>query len=137
MKILLNIICWVFAGFCIYFPFSYFHKEADIKEIKVSHILVETQDEALNIRNEITQNKKSFEDMAKENSLCESKDQGGNIGYNIRGRLLPEFEKAAFKLAKNEISEPVKTSQGWHLIKMYDIKYFSDKENFERRYFYQ
>ncbi len=135
MKIVLNILCLILTVFCIYFPFSYFHKEADTKEVKVSHILVNTQQEALNIRKEITENKKSFEQMAKENSLCESKEDGGNIGYNMRGRLFKEFENAAFKLKKNEISQPVKTEAGWHLIKVYDVKYFSDKENFERRYF--
>ncbi len=135
MKIILNILCWILIIYGFYFPFSYFHKEADKMEVKISHILVNTQDEAINIRKEITENHKSFEQMAKEHSLCKSKDRDGDIGYNMRGRLFKEFEEAAFKLKNYEISQPVKTQAGWHLIKIYDTKYFSDKENFERRYF--
>ena len=135
MKIILNILCWILIVYCFYFSFSYFHKEADKMELKISHILVKTEDEANSIRKEITENNKSFEQMAKEHSLCESKSRNGDIGYNMRGRLFKEFEDAAFKLSNNQISEPVKTQAGWHLIKVYDTKYFSDKENFERRYF--
>lgn len=135
MKIVLNILCLILTFFCIYFPFSYFHKTGDIKDIRISHILVNTEEEAANIRKQITENKKSFEDMAKEYSLCETKSQGGDIGLKTRGMLLPELEAAAFNLKKNQISAPVKTSQGWHLVKLFDVKYYSDKENFQRRYF--
>ena len=129
MKVVINILCWILVVFCIYFPFSYFHKDMDKKEIKISHILVETQEKALDLQKEIKEGK-SFEELAEKHSLCPSKENKGDIGYNMRGRLLPEFETAAFKLDNKEISEPVKTEEGWHLIKIYDIKYFSDKENF-------
>lgn len=129
MKVVLNILCWILAIFCIYFPFSYFHKDMDKKEVKISHILVETQEKALDLQKEIKEGK-SFEELAEKHSLCPSKEKKGDIGYNMKGRLLPEFETAAFKLNNKEISEPVKTEEGWHLIKIYDIKYFSDKENF-------
>ncbi len=134
MKIILSVFCWLLAVFCIYFPFSYFHKDMDKKEIKISHILVNTQEEALNIKKEID-NGKSFEDMAEKYSLCPSKKQKGDIGYNMRGRLIPEFENAAFKQPLKKVSVPVHTHEGWHLIKIYEVKYFSDKENFLRRYF--
>ena len=64
MKIVLNIFCWLLAAYCIYFPFSYFGKEADRKEINVSHILVATQEEAENIKKQIEEEGKSFEEMA-------------------------------------------------------------------------
>lgn len=135
MKVVLNIICWVLALLCCYFPFAYHHSEMDKMELKISHILVDTQEEILNIRKDIVDKKASFEQMAEQYSKCESKAQKGDVGYNMRGKLIKEFEDAAFKLKLRELSEPVKTKEGWHLIKVYDIKYFSDKENFERRYF--
>lgn len=131
MKLITSIFCWILVIYCIYFPFSYFHKEADKKEIKISHILVDTQEEALNIKSELEE-KKSFEELAEKYSQCPSKKQKGDIGYNMRGKLIPEFEKAAFKLDKNIVSDPVQTSEGWHLIKVYDIKYFSEKEEPEQ-----
>lgn len=135
MKTVLKILCFVFAAICCVFPFVYTHGEADKKEVKISHILVNTEEEAIKVRQEIVDGKK-FEDMVEQYSICESKAQKGSIGYNIRnGVLLKEFTDAAFKLNKFELSEPVKTSAGWHLIKIYDIKYFSDKDNFSRRYF--
>lgn len=135
MKTLLKILCFLFAAICCVFPFVYTHSDADKREIKISHILVNTQEEASEIRQKIVDGSR-FEEMAEQYSICESKAQKGNIGYNIRnGALLKEFTDKAFKLKKFELSEPVETSVGWHLIKIYDIKYFSDKDNFSRRYF--
>ena len=130
MKIVLNIFCWLLAAYCIYFPFSYFGKEADRKEINVSHILVATQEEAENIKKQIEEEGKSFEEMAEANSL-DSAANRGNLGYGARDRFADEFSKVAFKLDKETVSEPVKTEYGWHLIKVYDIKNYSDKENFQ------
>ncbi len=135
MKVVLNILCWVTVVFCCYFPFAYNHSEMDKAEIKVSHILVNTQEEAQNIKKEITDNKKSFELMAEKYSQCPSSKDMGDIGYVMRGRLIPEFEKEAFKLDAKVVSDPVQTREGWHLIKIDGIKYYSDKENFSRRYF--
>ena len=135
MKVVLSIICWLFVALCCYFTFAYNHNEMDKMELKISHILVDTEEQALEIKKEITENKKSFGEMAEKYSQCPSSKDKGDIGYNMRNKLIKEFEVAAFKLNKNEISEPVKTSEGWHLIKVTDAKYFSDKENFSRRYF--
>ncbi len=130
MKIIVSLLCWLLTAFCVWFPFAYFHSDMDKKEVRISNILVDTEEEALEIKQLIADGK-SFEEMAQERSTCESREQKGDIGYNERGRLLPEFEKAAFKLKKRVVSDPVQTEVGWHLIKIYDIKYYSDRENFE------
>lgn len=134
MKVVLSIICWIFAILCCCFPFLYNHSAMDKMEVKISHVLVDTQDEIINLRKEIVDGK-SFEDVAEQYSQCPSKAQKGDIGYHRHGELLSEFETAAFELEPGVLSEPVQTSEGWHLIKVYDVKYFSDKENFSRRYF--
>ena len=57
-----------------------------------------------------------FAELAKANSDCPSKEKGGDLGEFTKGRMVPEFEKAAFSLPLNTVSEPVKTQFGWHLI---------------------
>lgn len=134
MKLILNIFCWILAIYCIYFPFSYFHSEMDKKEFKISHILVDSKEKALEIKEEIVNKNKTFENAAQEYSLCESKKDKGDIGYSMRGMLFKELEDIALNLDKNIISEPIKTEAGWHIIKVTDLKYFSDKENLAKRY---
>jgi peptidyl-prolyl cis-trans isomerase C len=94
-------------------------KEND--ELKVSHILVQSQDNADDLYKKIKNGSLSFEDAAK-NSLDGTKDKGGDIGYISRGQTVPEFEEKAYSLKKGQVSEPVKTQFGWHIIKVTDIK---------------
>jgi foldase protein PrsA len=80
-----------------------------------SHILVEDEAEAQRIRAEVTA--ENFADLARENSTdTGSAQQGGSLGPIQKGQLVPEFEKVAFALADGEISDPVKTQFGWHII---------------------
>lgn len=90
-----------------------------MEEIKASHILVETQEEAVNLKEEILSGK-AFEDVAAENSLCPSGANGGDLGFFGRGQMVSEFENAAFDLKVGELSDPVKTNFGWHLIMVTD-----------------
>ena len=83
---------------------------------RAKHILVETEEKAKEIKEKIN-NGLSFEDAAKEFSSCPSSSQGGDLGSFTRGRMVPEFEDAAFSLEVGEVSEPVKTQFGYHLIK--------------------
>lgn len=134
MKLFLNIFCWILAVFCIYFPCTYFNSDMNKKDFQVKHILVNTQEKASSIRNDILEKKITFDAAAKEYSLCESKENNGDLGYNTKGKLDKDFENAVLKLDTNVISEPVQTQAGWHLIKVVDVKHFSDAENFGKRY---
>lgn len=92
------------------------------KEIKVSHILVDNEKKAKDIKVKLSKGGK-FETLAKESSRDEgSKANGGEIGYVIEGQLVPEFESKAFSMKVNEISDPVKTQFGWHIIKVSEIR---------------
>lgn len=86
-----------------------------------SHILVKTEEEAKRIKEKLNQGEK-FEDLAKQYSLCPSKKKGGNLGWFFNGQMVKEFEKATFDLKKGEISKPIKTQFGWHIIKLNDKK---------------
>jgi len=81
------------------------------------HILVDTLEQMQEIKLEIV-NGLSFEEAARKYSKCPSAAQGGSLGSFTRGRMVPEFEKAAFELQVGEISEPVKTQFGYHLIQL-------------------
>jgi len=87
--------------------------------VKASHILVDTKSEADSIKAKIDSGE-SFEALAKKYSKCPSGKEGGDLGYFGRGQMVPEFENAAFSIPIGEVSEPVQTQFGWHLIKVYD-----------------
>lgn len=75
------------------------------------------------LREEITSGRTSFEDVAKrESEDTISGPTGGDLGRGARGRFVPEFETAAFALRTGQVSEPVKTQFGWHLIKATERK---------------
>ena len=86
--------------------------------VNASHILVETEEKALDILAEIDAGK-SFEDAAKEYSSCPSKENGGSLGDFGRGQMVPEFDTAVFEMQIGEVTRvPVKTQFGYHLIKL-------------------
>ena len=134
MKIVLKTICIIFALFVCIFPFKYNHSYADKKEIKASHILVTKEELAKEIKAQLDKEPKKFEELAKKYSKCPSGADGGDIGYTQRGVILPEIENVVFNSELNKITEPVKSSEGWHIIKVTEIRYFSDKDNFAKRY---
>ena len=91
------------------------------KMVKASHILVKTEEEAKNLKSEI-KNAEDFERKAKEVSLCPSSSRGGDLGWFEKGQMVKPFEDAAFSMEKGEISEPVKTQFGYHLLYLADRK---------------
>jgi parvulin-like peptidyl-prolyl isomerase len=85
-------------------------------KIKASHILLEKQSQALRIVEELEAGK-DFNGLARKYSTCPSGKRGGNLGKFGRGQMVKEFEKAAFALKVGEVSPPVKTQFGYHIIK--------------------
>lgn len=93
---------------------------AQEEQVKASHILVETEEEALDIIDKLDGGE-DFAELAKEYSTDESNSaSGGNLGYFNRAGMLKEFSDAAFALKVGDISEPVKTMYGYHIIKLED-----------------
>lgn len=91
------------------------------KEYNASHILVETETEAeellLRLKNGV-----DFSELAKTYSTGPSGAQGGNLGWFGQGAMVPTFENAVIKLKIDELSVPVQTQFGWHLIKLNDVR---------------
>jgi len=88
-------------------------------KIKCSHILVAKQSESLDIAERLKKGEK-FAKLAKELSVDSgSAKRDGNLGYFTRGMMVKQFEEVAFKLQIGEISEPVKTEFGYHIIKRF------------------
>jgi len=91
-------------------------------QVKASHILVETEEKANELKEKLAEGE-DFAKLAKENSTDPgSKDNGGDLGFFGSGDMMQEFEEAAFALKVGEISAPVKTQYGYHIIKVTEIK---------------
>lgn len=95
---------------------------AEPTQVRASHILVQSEEQAKAIKNKIKNGETSFEAAAIKYSKCPSGKRGGDLGYFGRKQMVKEFEDAAFVAEKNEITNPVKTQFGWHLIKVTDKK---------------
>ncbi|MGP7819116.1 peptidylprolyl isomerase [Niallia sp. 01092] len=101
---------------------SYFNENkaalAQAEQVEASHILVKDEKTAKEVKKKLD-NGADFADLAKEYSTdTASKESGGELGYFGKGEMKPAFEKAAFSMKVNEISDPVKTDFGYHLIKV-------------------
>jgi len=90
------------------------------EEVRARHILVESKDKAREIFEKIAHGS-DFAQLAKQHSRDPgSKDQGGELGFFKRGQMVPQFEDAAFKLKKGEVSEPFESQFGWHVVRVDD-----------------
>ena len=83
-----------------------------------SHILVDTEEEAAEIRAKIESGEIAFADATKTYSSCPSKAQGGDLGDFTTGQMVPEFENACAAMEEGELSAPVQTQFGWHIIRL-------------------
>lgn len=88
-----------------------------MEQVRASHILVEDQATADRLKKEI-EGGTSFEQAAKDHSKCPSSREGGDLGWFGRGQMVKPFEDAAFGLQSGQVSSPVKTQFGYHLIKV-------------------
>ena len=86
-------------------------------EYNASHILVKEEGQAKTLRNDIS-NGKNFEALAKEHSIGPTGKNGGNLDWFDLGSMVPEFSTALMVLSEGDISQPVQTKFGWHLIKL-------------------
>ena len=92
------------------------------EQVQASHILVEDEDTAKEVKKKLDEGG-DFADLAKEYSTdTATKDNGGDLGYFSSGQMVEEFEKVAFDMKAGEISDPVKTDYGYHIIKVTDKK---------------
>lgn len=95
---------------------------ANYTQVHAMHILVPTESQAIEIRKEIVEGQEdrkifyNFMDAARKYSTCPSGRTGGSLGWFGRGDMVKPFENAAFNLPNGQVSEPVKTQFGYHLI---------------------
>ncbi len=92
-----------------------------VEEVKASHILVETEEEALEVKGKLDDGD-DFADLAKEySSDTANSESGGDLGYFDRNKMVDEFSEAVFAMEIGAISDPVQTNFGYHIIKLDDI----------------
>lgn len=100
---------------------KYYNENKDLfqdpEQVSASHILVEDEETAKKVLAELEEGK-DFAAVAEEHSSCPSKSRGGDLGFFTKGRMVPEFEEAAFAMEEGQISEPVQTQFGYHIIKV-------------------
>jgi peptidyl-prolyl cis-trans isomerase C len=89
------------------------------EEVRARHILVESEDEAKALLDQI-KGGADFATIAKEKSKDPGAAEGGDLGYFTKDQMVPEFAEVAFKMYPGQLSNPVKTQFGWHIIKVED-----------------
>src|SRR5216683_3586351 len=89
------------------------------EEVRARHILVENEDEAKAILDQL-KGGGDFAALAKEKSKDPGAAEGGDLGYFTKDQMVPEFSEVAFKMYPGQLSNPVKTQFGWHIIKLED-----------------
>ena len=89
------------------------------EEVHARHILVENEDEAKAILEQL-KGGGDFAELAKEKSKDPGAADGGDLGYFTKDQMVPEFAEVAFKMYPGQLSNPVKTQFGWHIIKVED-----------------
>jgi len=84
-------------------------------QVRASHILVDSRHLAQELVDKL-RGGGSFENMAKKHSSCPSGKGGGDLGFFGKGQMVKPFEDAAFRMEIGQISDPVETQFGWHVI---------------------
>lgn len=119
--------------------------EGEDYEVHVRHILVaiprnasqpqvdQAKRKAAAVAQEARQPGVDFAELAKKRSEGSSSSDGGDLGFFKRGTMVPEFERVAFNLKSGEVSEPVRTQFGWHVLKLEEIRKLGTKPLAEAR----
>lgn len=110
----------IFTGVNAFAAGGFFNPNLDVREVRASHVLVSSRKEALQIKKDILRGDITFEDAALRYSQCPSGRRGGDLGYFNRKQMVQSFSDTAFDLKIGEISDPVGTKFGWHIIKTTD-----------------
>ncbi|EHR33967.1 peptidylprolyl isomerase [Helcococcus kunzii] len=101
----------------------------EVYSFKAHHILTDDEEKAKELKSKIDAGE-NFEDLAKDNSTCPSSQRGGDLGEFQSGQMVPEFENALMEMENGEISNPVKSQFGYHIIRLDDKKLVKEN-NFE------
>lgn len=103
---------------------TYYDKEvagaAPVEEVRARHILLADEKLAREVARQAQQKDADFEALAKQYSTGPSGPSGGDLGYFSAEQMVPEFSDASFKMKAGEVSDPVKSQFGWHIIKLED-----------------
>lgn len=91
------------------------------QEFNASHILVETEEEAQAIKEELDKGA-DFAEVAREKSTGPSGPSGGSLGWFGKGMMVPAFENAVAEMEPGAVSGPVQTQFGWHVIKLNELR---------------
>jgi len=105
------------------------HEREYVTEVRVSHILVNTLEEAQIVKSQV--GKRSFAYLARKHSIDKHSGSGGDLGYLSKGSMIPEFESAVFDMQLGEVSDIIESEFGYHLIKVADIRGARFKLEFE------
>lgn len=106
-----------FTGLGAHAVGGFLNPNLDVYQVRASHILVKKRADAVKIKKDITSGNITFEEAAMQYSLCPSGQNGGDLGYFTRQQMVQQFADTAFDLKEGEISDPVGTKFGWHIIK--------------------
>jgi len=93
-----------------------YSKLPSTQEYKAAHILLKNELDAVNVK-KLIDSGGDFSDLARKKSIGPSSPQGGDLGWFGKGAMVPEFEKVVLELKDGEVSNPVQTQFGWHIVK--------------------
>ena len=91
-------------------------------EYNAAHLLVETEEDAIAARARIVDGGEAFADVAREVSTGPTGPNGGNLGWFGEGQMVAEFEAAVKSMDKDDVSDPVQTQFGWHVVTLLDTR---------------
>ena len=98
-----------------------FAEQEPSREYNAAHILVETEEEATEIKTQLDEGA-DFAELAKEKSTGPSGPNGGALGWFSKGMMVPEFENAVVEMEAGAVSDPIQTQFGWHVIQLIETR---------------